>query len=131
MAFIGASINPSPVIAAKAAAAITGGAGKAVKFDEDGNIVLCSTAGELSIGILPIDTEDEVAAGDEVTVQIKDIGKAVAGGAIPIGSEVAVVESGKLAAAVATNFVIGYALSGAGADGDIFDLEIRKGGYKA
>ena len=62
------SINDSQTIAAVAGATITSGAGKAVKYDGNGKIILCSVAGERAIGILPMDTPDSVASGDRARV---------------------------------------------------------------
>ena len=59
--YIGTSASTSPAFAAVAGAKIEGGAGKAVKFDSDGNIVLCSTAGEAALGVLILQTAGTVA----------------------------------------------------------------------
>ena len=142
--YIGATINESPVIAGVAGAAITAGAGKAVKRDGTGKIVLCSVAGELAEGILLLDTQDSISADEEVTVQIKAIGQAIAGAQIPAGAEVTTNANGKLVPAVAAtfsvsgdaatvatkNYVLGYAKTAAGGDGAIFEVDIRKSGYK-
>lgn len=125
--YIGSSINKSPVIAAVAGAKITGGAGKAVKFDSSGNVVLCSAAGEAAIGILILQTADEVAVGDSVTVQISAIGKAVAGGSIAAGDLLAVTTDGTLTKAAATNYVVGQALSAGSANGFV-DVILCRGG---
>lgn len=125
--YIGASINNSPTIAAPAGAVIQNGAGKAVKFDATGNIVLCSTAGEAALGILILQHADEVKAGDIVTVQIKDIGKVVAGGAIAPGALVTTDANGKFVTAATGNYVIGQAMGAGVADG-FLDIQIIKGG---
>ena len=130
MGYIGISINESAVIAKKAGADLRGAAGKAVKFDASGNIILCATKGELAAGILPLDS-DEANTGDGVTVQIKDIGKAIAGAVIEAGAEVTADAGGKIITAVATNNILGIALQKATGDGSIIDIQITKSGYKA
>lgn len=115
--YIGSSISSSPVIAGVAGAEITKGAGKAVKFDSSGKIVLCDSAGEAAVGILIMQTADLVAVGDSVTVQISGRGQAVASGTIEAGSQLAVTASGTMAKAAATNNVVGMALSAGAANG--------------
>ena len=131
MNYIGASINTSATIYGVVAEKIENGAGKAVKFDGDGKVVLCSAAGEAAIGVLIMQTPDVVAAGDEVTIQIKDIGPVVASGAIALGAEVTVDANGKIKAAASGNAVLGQAMTSASADGDIVQVQITKTGYKA
>lgn len=130
MGYVGISINESAVIARKAGADLRGAGGKAVKFDADGAIILCATKGELAAGILLLDS-DEANTGDGVTVQVKDIGKAIAGGVINAGAEVTADAGGKVIAAVATNNILGIALQKATGDGSIIDIQITKSGYKA
>ena len=77
MAYFGISINESPVLAEQVGAEIKGGSGKAVKYSA-GKVVLAG-AGEAICGVLIMQTPD-VAAGEEVTIQIKDIGMVAAGG---------------------------------------------------
>jgi hypothetical protein len=125
--YLGTSINESPVIAGVAGAAITGADFLAVKFSA-GKIVPCSVAGELAYGVIIPGTGD-VAIGDDVTVQRKDIGLAKAGGVVAVGDELTVTAAGKVVKAIATNYVLGYALQ-AGADGTIIKIEITKSGYK-
>ena len=125
--FIGTSISTSPVIAAAAGAAIEKGAGKAVKFDGNGNIVLCSTAGEAALGVLILQHADKIAAGDTVTVQIERQGQALAGGTIAAGDLLAVNASGAVVKAGTGNYVIGQALS-AGVAGGFVNIQIIKGG---
>ena len=124
--FIGTSISTSPVIAASAGAAIDNGAGKAVKFDASGNIVLCSAAGEAALGVLILQHADKIAAGDTVTVQIERQGQAVAGDTIAAGDLLAVNASGAVVKAATGNHLIGQALS-AGTAGGFVNIQIFKG----
>lgn len=130
--FLTASINNSPTLAIKAGAEIADVRFKAVKLDADGNVVLASVAGEAFLGIaIPTtgNAEGKVAKGDIVDIQIKDIGAAVAGGAFEAGKPLTTDANGKLVAAASGNFIIGYALKAAKADGDIIPVQVAKGYY--
>ena len=125
--YIGSSISTSPTFAAVAGAKIEGGAGKAVKFDSSGNIILCSAAGEAALGVLLLQSADTINQGDSVTVQIHGRGQAIAGGTIAAGDMLAVTASGTLTNAAAGNSVVGQALSAATANGFV-DFIICRGG---
>lgn len=129
MTKIGISINQSPVIVGVSAADITDGRMKAVKFDANGKIVLCSTAGEAAAGILIAQGDKDINAGEEVTVQIKDIGYAKAGAAIKAGDLVAVDANGTFKTAAASQFIVGMAVTSAKAAGSVFQIHLTKGGY--
>lgn len=128
MSYIGDSINASPTIAERAGAAIPGGAGLAVKYDANGCIVPCATAGEPALGVI-IMQQGDVAVGDSVTVQIKDVATCVSGGAVSKGALVAVNASAQAVAAKAGDFAIGMALSGAAAAGQMVQVQICKCGF--
>ena len=128
--FLLASINPSPTVPVKAGADIDDVRFKAVKFDGNGNAVLASTAGEVFLGIALPTTGDpvgKVKAGDDLDIQIKDMGTAVAGGAVAAGDPLAVNANAQLVKASAGNFVIGYAMTAAAEAGDIITIQIAKG----
>ena len=95
MAYFGASINEQPVISEKTGAEIANGSGIAVKLDSNGNVVKASTAGEAIYGVLIMQTPENVASGDDVTVQFKDIGMVAAGGTFAKGDSLQVDASGK------------------------------------
>ena len=128
MSYIGDSINASPTIAERAGAAIPGGAGLAVKYDANGCIVPCATAGEPALGVI-IMQQGDVAVGDSVTVQIKDVATCVSGGAVSKGALVAVNASAQAVAAEGGDFAIGMALSGAAAAGQMVQVQICKCGF--
>lgn len=128
MSYIGDSINASPTLAERAGAAIPGGAGLAVKYDANGCIVPCATAGEPALGVI-IMQQGDVAVGDIVTVQIKDVATCVSGGAVSKGALVAVNASAQVVAAGAGDFAIGMALSGASAAGQMVQVQICKCGF--
>lgn len=126
-----ASINNSPVVTAPAAAAMapaSGLSGLAVKYDASGHFVLAGD-GDAAVGVLLSTTDDSVAAGDDLTAQIKDIGLMMAGAAIAPGNEIAVNASGTGVVAAAGKNILGYALTGASA-GAMFEIQITKSGYK-
>ena len=102
--FLTNAINPSPTIAAPAGEKITGGGGKAVKFDENGNITLCDTA----------DNDDIVEVGDDVSVQIKDGGVARLGGDCTYMDELTTDANGAFVKAAAGQAVRAIALSSGG-----------------
>jgi hypothetical protein len=131
MNYFGASINTSSVVAEVAGVAIENGAFCAVKYDENGAVVLCSTEGEMVVGILLPETTQKLSAGEDVTVQIKDIGYCKAGAEIKKGQEVMVDAKGRVIPATAGKFVIGYAMTSATAEDEIIEVDIRKCGYKA
>lgn len=126
MSYMGTGINDSPVIALIAAEAIEDAAFKAVKLDENGNAVLAGE-GEVPIGIITAEF-DNISEGDDITVQIKDIGFAFAGEEIAVGAEVACGTDGKIKTAESGNFIIGFALEEAETD-SIIRVQITKSGY--
>lgn len=127
--YTGYQVNSTPLWIGKAAVAIDDVRNKAVKFS-NGEIAVCDTAGEPAIGIAIITNDTGLIAGDDVTFQIKDIGIAVAGGAVAIGDELATDNTGKLVKAAAGQFIIGTALTAATSSGQKFQVEINKLGYK-
>lgn len=127
--FISTGINESPVITGKATAAITGGAFLAVKFDANGGIVLAAAGGN-ALGVLIASTPDNVAAGEDVTVQIKDIGLWKSGAAVAAGAEVTADVTGRAVAAVAGNYITAITLEPATAANQIIRVQIVKNGAK-
>lgn len=117
MTYLATSINESPVISEKAGAEIADVRGKGVKFDENGNVILCSTAGEAILGVGIMTNDEAHKAGDDVDIQIKDIGLVKAGGEIKKGAELAVDATGTFVAAAEGNHVAAIALEAATAAG--------------
>ena len=131
--YIGTQINQSPTIVEKAGAAIEDARGKIAKYDASGNVVL-ATAGDVAIGITIMEDganditgaeSGKVASGDDVTVQIKDIGLVKAGGTISKGDELASDANGCAVKATDGNFVIGTARTAA-ASGEYCHIIINK-----
>jgi len=131
MNYFGASINTSSVVAEIVGAELENGAFCAVKYDENGAVVLCSTEGEMVAGIVLPETPEKISDGDDVTIQIKDIGYCKAGAEIKKGQEVMVEAKGRVIPATAGKFVIGYAMTSATTEDEIIEVDIRKCGYKA
>ena len=88
MAYLATSINETPVIVDKAGAVLADVRGRAVKFDENGNIALCA-AGEAALGVGIMTNDVNIQPGEDVHIQIKDIGLVFAGDAIKKGAELA------------------------------------------
>lgn len=128
MSVLGTAINPSPTIVMPAKAAITNPRYLALAVDT-GKVKLPAAAGDPVIGIA-IGENDTVAADEMVDIQIKDIGKWIASGAIAVGAEVATDANGKAATAASGDFIVGFALTAASAAGDIIQVQITKSGYK-
>ena len=121
--YMSSQINQSPTITAPAGAELTGVHGLLLKFDTDGNVVAAG-AGEKAIGIAIITNNENVEKGEDVDIQIKDIGLVKAGAAFKKGAELAADASGKAIEATAGQFVIGTALRAATADGDLVSIQI-------
>lgn len=129
MIYTATQINESPTIVAKAGAAVSAEKdfrGKVVKFDESGDVVLASSAGEAGIGIAIMTNGETNIAGDDITIQIKDIGVALAGGKIAAGDALAADAEGKLQKATAGQFVMATALEAAAAAGKYIRVAINK-----
>lgn len=126
MNYFGTSINESPVIALKAGEAMTEPQFLAVAAD--GTL---AAAGENALGIITPDCEDSIAVGDDLTVQIKDIGLWMAGGVVAVGDELAVGEGGKAVKAASGDFITAVALTEATKAGQRISVQIVKAGYKA
>lgn len=127
--YFGTSINESPTIVLPAGEDLQEARGIALAI-KDGAVVK-PEAGANVIGISIIETDDTVAQGDDVNIQIKDIGKWVAGEEITIGTELATDAEGKAVAAGDGDFIVAVALSNAAEAGTWVKVQIIKGGYKA
>lgn len=125
MAIYGTTINESPVIVVPAGEAIAAPAFLAVLAD--GKV---AGAGEAAIGIITPSNDDAAAVGDDLNVQIKDIGTWIAGEAITKGAELTPDANGKAAAASDGDFILGIAITAAAAAGERIRVQICKAGYK-
>lgn len=125
MSYYGTTINDSAVIVVKAGEEIPAPAFLAV--GADGKV---ATAGKNAIGIVMPGCDDKVTVGDDLDVQIKDIGAWTAGAAVAYGDELAVGEGGKAVKATAKSFIVGIALEAATKAGQRITVQIVKAGYK-
>lgn len=118
--FNGTQINQTPTITEKAGAEITDCRNRIMKYDSSGNVVLAGAGTDIPVGIALIEAgyndisgaeSGKVATGDNVDIQIKDIGYVLAGAAITKGQEVTAGANGLAAVAAAGNYVLGIALN--------------------
>lgn len=131
MNYMGASINTTSVLNEQAGQVISNGAFHLVKYGDNGHVVMCSTEGELAAGVLLPETTKETEIGEDVTIQIKDIGLCLSGAEVKKGSELMTDTQGRCIPATSGNFVVGYAVTSAAKAGEIIEIDIRKCGYKA
>lgn len=125
MSYMGSSISLSPTVSLTSAEDIPKAAGRVVRFDSEGNITLCKDPRATAVGIVILNSQDDVKARDSVTVQIAGRGIALAGGAFDCGSELSVDSDGRLVASAEGQFVMGYAFS-KGVSGRMFQIQICK-----
>ncbi len=117
--FNGVQINQSVTVVEQAGAEIADARNRIMAYDKDGNVVLAADGSVVPVGIALIEAgindisgveSGKVNVGDDVDIQIKDIGYVLAGGDIAKGDEV--MASGGLAVkAESGNYVAGIALS--------------------
>lgn len=121
----GVQINQSVTIVVEAGAQIEDVRNRIMKFDDNGNVVLATAGTDIPVGIALIEAgindisgkeSGKVAAGDDVDIQIKDIGVVLTGATIKKGQEITAGANGLAAPAAAGNYVLGYALANAEAD---------------
>lgn len=120
----GVQINQSVTIVEQAGAAIEDVRNRILAYDENGDVILAADGTAVPVGIAIIEAgvndisgaeSGKVAAGDDVDIQIKDIGYVLAGEAITKGAEV-MASTGLAIPATAGNYVVGIALSAAAKD---------------
>lgn len=122
--FNGVQINQSVTIVEQVGATIEDVRNRILAYDENGNVILAADGTVVPAGIAIIEAgvndisgaeSGKVTAGDDVDIQIKDIGYVFAGEAITKGAEV-MAKEGLAIPATAGNYVIGIALSAAAKD---------------
>lgn len=120
----GVQINQSVTIVEQAGADIKDVRNRILAYDEDGNVILAADGSSVLAGIALIEAgvndisgveAGKVNAGDDVDIQIKDIGYILAGGDIAKGEEVTA-SNGLAVKAEAGNYVVGIALSAVAKD---------------
>lgn len=126
--YFGTSINESPTVILEAGA----------KLENVQGIALAITAGKLAkpsaganvIGLSLFTNDENVEAGGSLTVQVKDIGKWIAGEEITVGDELATNADGKAVKATEGAFIVGTALGAATKAGTVISVQLTKSGYK-
>lgn len=129
MSYTTTQINDSATIAEVAAAALTNPGTLAAEYDASGNAKIAAGTA-VPIGIFII-TNDTVATGDLVDIQVKDIGLWTSGAAVAKGAELCANASGKAITATTGKFILAIALEAASAADEIIKVQIVKAGYKA
>lgn len=129
MGFVGESINTSAVIAEPAGVDMYKSACLAVRYDAMGSVIICDTAGEKALGILPAQTPDIVAKGESVSVQIKDMGLWRSGGTFRKGDLLTCAADGRAVKAASGQFALGMALGASGAAGQLVHVQLCKSGF--
>lgn len=132
--FNGVQINQSATIAEQAGVDIDDVRNLILMYDTNGDVVLATDGTKPLVGIAIIEAgcndisgaeSGKVAKGDQVDVQIKDIGYILAGGAIKKGEEVTATTGGKALKATDGDYVVGLALSNV-ASGEYVRVQIAK-----
>lgn len=132
--YMGTGIVDSQTVTFKAAAAVDDVRGRAIALDANGKAVLASDPSKPIIGIAvlcagadnTLDGKDgAINIGDDVDIQVKDMGYGVAGAAITAGTELTTNASGMLVPAAAGNFIVATALNTVVKSGRVF-LQITK-----
>lgn len=125
--YFGTSINESPTIIMEAGEKLENVQGIALAI-ASGKLAKPS-AGANVIGLSLFTNDENVEAGGSLTVQVKDIGKWVAGSEIEVGDQLATDANGNAVKATAGQFIVGTALSAAAQAGTIISVQITKSGY--
>ncbi len=122
--FNGVQVNQSVTIVEQAGAEIEDVRNRIMAYNTDGNVVLAADGSVVPVGIALIESgindisgveSGKVNTGDDVDIQIKDIGYILAGGKIAKGNEVTA-SSGLAVKAESGNYVVGIALSAVAKD---------------
>jgi hypothetical protein len=132
--FTTSGIQESLTITKKAAANIDDVRGRAFTIDSSGNAALATDAKKpiIGIGLLTagasncMDGKDgAVTAGDDVDIQVKEMGYGMAGTAITAGAELTVDAHGNLIPATDPSFIVATALESATSGAFVF-VQITK-----
>lgn len=122
----GTQISKSVTISEVVGAAVKDCRNKIFVYDENGKAILATGGTKPLIGIALIEAgvndmfgevSGKVEAGDDIDIQIKDIGSVLAGEAITKGDEVTAGTDGKAMKAKTGEYVLGIALNKAAKDG--------------
>ena len=118
--FHGGLINATQTIVRPVATEINDARNLIIAYDDNGKFVVASDPNKMPVGVAIIEAgindvsgveAGKVPAGEDLTVQIKDIGYVLAGAEIKEGQEVTTDANGKAAVATTGNYVLGIALN--------------------
>lgn len=118
--FNGVQINQSVTIVETAGAEIKDCRNRIMVYDDNGDVILATDGKKPIVGIAIIEAgqndisgenSGKVAVGDDIDIQIKDIGYILAGADITKGTEVTAGTDGLAATASAGDYVVGIALT--------------------
>lgn len=121
-------INNSATIVVSAGVDLGEANGKAVRITE--GAVALPEAGDIPTGIILITEDEPIKKGDEVTIQVKDIGMWKAGGEFAPGDLLAVDAEGLCQKVSAGQYIFARALTGSAAKGDFVTVQIINAGYE-
>lgn len=125
--FNGSVINDSATIVMPAKAAVTGGAFTAVSA-ASGGVSPCTDA-LIPMGVTIAETPANVSVGEDVHVQVKDIGMWKGGAAFAAGDPLASDAEGLAVKATDGKFILGFALEDCAAKGQAVKVQITKSGF--
>lgn len=132
--FTTSGIQESITITKKAAAAVGDVRGRAFNIDSNGNAAIATNATKpiIGIGLLTagasnsMDGKDgAVNAGDDIDIQVKEMGYGMAGAAIAAGAELTSDANGNLIPATGSSYVVATALESAASGAFVF-VQITK-----
>lgn len=122
----GVQINQSVTIVEQSGADIADVRNRIMKFDDNGNVVLATAGTDIPVGVAIIEAgynditgneSGKVMTGDNVDIVVKDMTVVLAGAAIKKGQEIAAGANGLAVVAASGNYVLGFALGDAEANG--------------
>lgn len=122
----GSIINESPTVSFQVKEDLKGAAFTAVALVDGG--IVSATDSDVSIGILTAEHELPITAGEDVTVQVKDISTWIAGEEIKAGDLLTAGENGVAMKATSGKFILGQALENGTKDSAI-QVQITKSGF--
>lgn len=132
--FHGGMINATQTIVRPVAAEIEDARCIMMAYDDNANFIVASDPAKPIVGIAILEAgindisgveAGKVPAGEDLTVQIKDIGYVVAGAEIKEGQEVTTDANGMATVATTGNYVLGMALNSVSAGG-MCEVQIMK-----
>lgn len=126
--YFGTSINESPTIVMEAGQKIEGAQGIALMI-KNGKVEK-PTVGANIIGLSLFTNDETIEAGSDVDIQVKDIGKWIAGEAVAVGDELTTNAEGKAVKVAEGNFISAIALSAATKKDSVVKVQLVKAGYK-